>query len=139
MENHTINGVEHKLNPLTGNRWKTGEWDNFDEDKYLERKTMSDALDRTKADAQKRIITRYALLSRITDEEAVAIDLASIGATVEAASLRRFISKINAAQFIDLTDPTTIRGVSFFVSLGLLTPERAGEIIDAPIKEDERL
>ena len=35
-------------------------------------------------------ITRLAFVDRFTDAEAVAIDLASIGATVQAASIRRY-------------------------------------------------
>lgn len=60
---------------------------------------------------EQRFITRLAFLSRFTDEEAIAIDLLSIGATVEAATIRRYLSKINAATYIDLDREDVRQGV----------------------------
>lgn len=82
-------------------------------------------------------ITRLAFLNRLTDSEAVAIDLASIGETQEAATVRRVMSKVNAAKFIDLTDPDTVNGINYLISAGLLTAERGNEILTAPVQEKE--
>ena len=86
-----------------------------------------------------RRITRLAFLDRFTDAEAVAIDLASMGATVEAASVRRYLSKVNAATFIDLDRADTRAGVQALEAGGLLGEGRALEIMDAPVEQHERL
>ena len=83
-------------------------------------------------------ITRLAFLNRFTDAEAVAIDLASIGAIPEAALMRRFMSKVNAAQFIDLARDDTIAGVNAMEQAGLIGIGRASEILGPPISEIER-
>lgn len=134
MESHVIDGEETIFNPLTGNMWRPGEWDTFDFERYESLKAMR----QEQQDSEPRIITRLAMLNRITDQEAVAIDLASIGSTQQAASIRRFMSKVNAAQFVDLNDPDTINGVQFLVSQGLLTAERGDEILTNPIRPKER-
>ncbi len=83
-------------------------------------------------------ITRLAFLNRFTDAEAVAIDLASIGATPEAASIRLYLKKVDAATFIDLDDASTRSGVQALETIGLLGTGRALEILDAPIQSTER-
>ena len=85
-----------------------------------------------------RRITRLAFLDRFTDAEAVAIDLASMGATVEAASVRRYLSKVNAATFIDLDRADARAGVQALEAGGLLGEGRALEIVDAPVEAHER-
>ena len=85
-----------------------------------------------------RQITRLAFLDRFTDAEAVAIDLASMGATVDAASVRRYLSKVNAATFIDLDRADTRAGVQALEAGGLLVEGRALEIMDAPVEQHER-
>ena len=82
-------------------------------------------------------ITQLAFISRFTDAEAIALDLASIGATVEAASIRRYMQKINAATFIDLERADTIAGVNQLEAAGLIGPGRAEVILTAPITEQE--
>lgn len=82
-------------------------------------------------------ITRLAFLTRFTDEEAINIDLASIGATVEAAGIRRFLKKVDAASFIDLSDPDTISGVKLLEQIGFLLPGRADVILQAPVAPRE--
>jgi hypothetical protein len=89
------------------------------------------------ADQQQFKITRLAFLNRFTDAEAVGIDLASAGATTEAASIRRIMSKINAATYIDLSRQDTIDGVNWLASLGLLDFDRASEILTSAITEVE--
>ncbi len=83
-------------------------------------------------------ITRLAFLNRFTDAEAVAIDLASIGATPEAASIRLYLKKVDAATYIDLDDASTRSGVQALETIGLLGTGRALEILDAPIQSTER-
>lgn len=85
-----------------------------------------------------RYITQLAFISRFTDEEAIDIDLASQGTTVDAATLRRYQNKINAAKFIDLDLTETRNGVLALESVGLLEPGRALVILDTPIQDSER-
>ena len=84
-----------------------------------------------------RLVSNKAFLSRFTDDEAIDIDLASIGATREAAAVRRYLSKVNAAQHIDLADNETRTGVQALEAAGLLQPGRALVILDAPIEPKE--
>ena len=89
------------------------------------------------AEPTERNVSRKAFLSRFTDAEAIDIDLASIGATREAATVRRYLSKVNAAQHIDLADNETRTGVQALEAAGLLQPGRALVILDAPIEPKE--
>ena len=83
-------------------------------------------------------ITRLAFLNRFSDEEAIAIDLASIGATVEAAAVRLYLKKVDSATFIDLNDPKTRAGVIALETMGLIGPGRALDILDLPVQPSER-
>ena len=83
-------------------------------------------------------ITRLAFLNRFTDAEAISIDLASIGATVQAAGLRRYMNKVNAATFIDLAGPDTRAGVQALEAGEVLAAGRAAEILDSDILDEER-
>ena len=83
-------------------------------------------------------ITRLAFLNRFTDAEAIALDLASIGTTIAAASIRRYMQKVNAATFIDLSRDDTIAGVRQLETVGLIGAGRADQILEAPITELER-
>lgn len=85
-----------------------------------------------------RRITKLAFMTRFTDAEAVMIDLASQGATVEAATMRRYQAKVNAAEWIDLDREDTRTGVQTLEAVGLLAAGRALEILDAPILDHER-
>ena len=60
-----------------------------------------------------------------------------MGATREAATVRRYLSKVNAAQHIDLADNETRTGVQALEAAGLLQPGRALVILDAPIEPKE--
>jgi hypothetical protein len=84
-----------------------------------------------------RKVTRLAFLSRFTDSEAITLDLASQGATVEAATMRRYLSKVNAATYIDLDRGDTRAGVIALEGAGILGAGRALEILDAPIQPSE--
>ena len=94
------------------------------------------AADLTVADDSR--ITRLAFVDRFTDAEAVAIDLASIGATVQAASIRRYLDKVNKAVFIDLAREDTQAGVQALETNGLISAGRADAILTAPIQPHER-
>ena len=85
-----------------------------------------------------RKVTRLAFLNRFTDAEAIALDLASIGTTIEAASIRRYMQKVHAATFIDLGREDTISGVNQLEAVGLIGPGRAEVILTAPITDLER-
>ena len=84
-----------------------------------------------------RIITRLAFLNRFTDAEAVAIDLASIGATVQAATLRRSQAKISAAEEIQLDNAETRAGVQALETAGLIAAGRATAILDSAVQPHE--
>ena len=85
-----------------------------------------------------RRITNLAFISRFSDAEAIAIDLASIGATVQAASMRRYLNKTNAATYIDLDRADTRAGVLALESAGILASGRALVILDTEPTEEER-
>lgn len=84
-----------------------------------------------------RIVTRLAFLGRVTDAEAIAIDLASIGNTVQAATLRRAQVKISAAEEIQLDNPDTRAGVLALEAAGLLAAGRAAVILDSAVQAHE--
>ena len=86
---------------------------------------------------QPRRITRLAFQSRFTDAEAIAIDLASIGATVAAASIRRYLSKVDTASFIDLDRADTRVGVQALETIGLISAGRATLILDNAVTPEE--
>lgn len=85
-----------------------------------------------------RHITPLAFLTRFTDAEAITIDLASIGATVEAASMRRYLAKVNAAKHVDLDRADTRAGVQALQTATILAVGRAAIILDAAIQDFER-
>jgi hypothetical protein len=87
---------------------------------------------------EKRHITQLAFLNRFTDAEAIALDLASIGATVEAASMRRYLDKVKVAKHIDLGRADTRAGVQMLETIGLLAAGRALQILDDTIAPEER-
>ena len=82
-------------------------------------------------------ITRLAFMNRLTDAEAVAIDLASLGATVPAASMRRFQKKVDNATFIDLARANVIAGINSLVAAGFLTAPRGVAILTNTVQAEE--
>jgi hypothetical protein len=83
-------------------------------------------------------ITQLAFISRFTDTEAVAIDLASQGATEPAAMLRRMLKLIESATFVDLEDPRLQQGVMALEHVyQVIAPGRAYEIINSPVLDSE--
>ena len=89
------------------------------------------------ANASTTKITRLAFLNRFTDSEAVQIDLASMGATVQAAMLRRELKRIDSASHIDLTDPSLANGLNMLETVGLMNAGRAVEILTTPASAGE--
>lgn len=86
------------------------------------------------------IITRAAFRSRFTQTEKIAIELAGLddpSATMEArsqaAAIRTYQKDVDAAEFIDLTEPATAGGVQALAAAGLLAEGRAAEILTAPV------
>ena len=82
-------------------------------------------------------LTRLAFLNRFTDAEAIGIDLASMGATVNAAMLRRELKRIDAASHIDLSDTALANGLALLEGAGLLGVGRASEILTTPVTAGE--
>lgn len=82
-------------------------------------------------------ITQLAFLDRFTDDEAIDIDLASIGTTREAALLRRYLQKVNAATHIDLSRQDLAEDLQKLVQFGILTQERVEVILSSPIQPHE--
>jgi hypothetical protein len=85
-----------------------------------------------------RRVTKFRFQLRFTDAEAVAIDIASRGDTPEAALLRRHRELVQLAEWVDLDKPLVRNGVLGLAAFGLITPERAAEILDTPVRDDER-
>lgn len=61
-----------------------------------------------------------------------------VGATVEAASLRRYLNLVNASEYINLKDEETIKGVQALEYVGILGKDRAQEILETPVTDQER-
>jgi len=90
------------------------------------------------------LITRAAFRARFTQSEKIAIELAGLddpSATMEArsqaAAIRTYQKDVDAAEFIDLTDPATAGGVQALEAAGLLDEGRALEILSAPVQWSE--
>lgn len=82
-------------------------------------------------------ITRLSFLNRFTDNEAIGVDLASQGATTQAAAMRRYKDKINATEYVDLQRQETRDGVLTLEAVGLLAAGRAAVILDTYVKVHE--
>ena len=81
-------------------------------------------------------LTKLEFRSRFTLQEKAAIDLASLDnpqASMEqrliAASLRAMLADQAVAEFIDIGDESTIAGIQYLAQVGLLTEERAQEVL----------
>ncbi|CAN7520703.1 hypothetical protein [Acidovorax sp. LjRoot194] len=95
--------------------------------------------------AAPRIVSVLGFRRRFTPEEKAAIEWAAVdrpeqpeAARMQAAALRATIADQAAAQFIDLEDPATVRGVQGLEAVGILAPGRAQEIVTAAIQSEER-
>lgn len=94
--------------------------------------------------AAERRITRLAFLSRFTQAERVALEIAGadnpsadMQQRQQAATIRDMMKMVNAASFIDLARADTRAGVEQLETAQLLAAGRATEILDAPIQPGE--
>lgn len=81
-----------------------------------------------------RRITKLGLRRRLTFTELCALEAAS-ATDVRVAALK---GNLNVATYVDLNRVDTVAAMGLLQSLTLLTPERAAEILNAPIQDDER-
>jgi len=80
------------------------------------------------------VITRLALLDRLTDTEFSAIlAMAKIDTDVET-----WKTRFDVASNIDLDNPRTKTGFAMLVAKGLLTQERSTKILTDSVQPDER-
>lgn len=89
-------------------------------------------------------ITRFAFRSRFTASEKVALEFAMMdnpAADMQqrqiAAMLRVFVKDLDNAQFVILDREDIVQGVQMLVQLGVLTPERAINILTSPVQPEE--
>lgn len=78
------------------------------------------------------VFTKYQFRSRFTLAELVAIDNFASSSTltdVQKATLNTITKNFDVAESIDITNSATIQGVEYLVTAGLLTQDRATEIL----------
>ena len=78
------------------------------------------------------VFTKYQFRSRFTLAELVATDNFASSSTltdIQKATLNTITKNFDAADSIDITNSATIQGVEYLVSAGLLTQDRATEIL----------
>ena len=97
------------------------------------------------SDEQPWWITKGAFRSRFTLDEKITIELAALdnpNAPIEqrktAAAVRTAEKDVDASLYIDLKDPRTVAGVTFYETYGLIVPSRAVEILTTVPTELER-
>ena len=97
------------------------------------------------SDVKDSRITRLAFLDRFTEDEYATLDIMSIDNPSEdistrtsKAKLRLYLEKVRSATYIDLSREDTIDGVNALVPFGVITEERALEILTDEILEEER-
>ena len=90
-------------------------------------------------------ITRLAFRNRFTQTEKVTLELAAMDDPTapmaqrqQAAAIRVHLADVAASTFIDLCSQDTRAGVQELEAGGLLTEDRALEILDAPVQPHER-
>lgn len=80
------------------------------------------------------VITKIAMLTRLTDAEYVGI-LAAAKTDVE---VEGWLGRFNAANTINLEDSRTVEGINLLVTKNLLTQARATAILTDPVQDSER-
>lgn len=85
----------------------------------------SELLDFEPVPVRKRLST-LAFMELFTDEELVGI----LTAAKQSAQVELFVMKMQQAEFIDLSYPSTVAGINALSSAGLLTQERAEAILN---------
>jgi hypothetical protein len=85
-------------------------------------------------------ITVLAFRNRFTVNEKIMMDLASIDDPTKtmnerqiSAAIRVILRDCDCASFIDLSRPDIVSGLELMKSVGILTPERANEILTKPV------
>ena len=93
---------------------------------------------------QSKKITKLAFRNRFTTAEKIALEMASLDDVTasmairqQKAALRVYLKDLDNASFVDLDRADTIAGVNSLATMGLLTNERASEILNAPIQGSE--
>ena len=82
-------------------------------------------------------ITKRAFILRLTEQEYINIDLASFGATQQAATIRRFIDMFKESPFFNLALPENRTDLLKLEAVGLLESGRVSAILDTPPEEHE--
>jgi len=92
----------------------------------------------------RRIVSNLAFDRRFTFAERIAVELASsdsptadMAQRTQTAALRVIQERARKALFVDLDDADVQSGVVYMEQAGLLTPERAIEILMAPVQPGE--
>lgn len=80
------------------------------------------------------IITRFAMIERFSDAEYTGI-LTAAKTDVE---VQGWLDRFYAANFVNLTDSRTVSGMNMLVSKGLLTKNRADQILTDPVRPEEQ-
>lgn len=80
------------------------------------------------------IITKIAMLTRLTDAEYVGI----LAASKTDIQVEAWKVKFDATGTINLSDSRTIAGIDLLVSKGLLTQQRAEQVLTDPVQDSER-
>ena len=83
-------------------------------------------------------VTKLRFRLRFTATERATIEYASRQNTIEGAALKDYMDLIALAEWVDLASDRVRDGVLALVAFGLLTAERATEILDTPVTDDER-
>ncbi len=83
---------------------------------------------------QHKKITKLGLRQRMTFQELVVLTEAAQASI----PLKVIMENLQVATYIDLSRPETIAAMNMIVSMGLLTAQRASEILNNPITELER-
>lgn len=94
--------------------------------------------DPTNSATPSKKMSRLKLLERFTDAELAGIEGFANQSNAYAYALRAAMRKQMAAEFIDLALPQTVAGIHNLVALGLLSSQRASEIINTPLTEAEK-
>lgn len=85
-----------------------------------------------------RRVTKLRFKLRFTANERAMIEYASRQNTIEAAALQDYKELISDSEWVDLNNPLVRDGIASLVLFGLLSQERATEILDTPVSDDER-
>lgn len=86
----------------------------------------------------KTVFTKFGFRSRFTLDELVGVDNFASNSSLsdqQKAMLNTITKSFDAAESIDLTNQATIQGVNYLATCGLITAERAAQILDPALPE----